>query len=118
RALQLFVEHDAKAGPAHPNAELEVFDSVESPASEAADCLEDVATDRPASGPERRGCGVGLLMREVMEEVAILRDDPRCARRSIIGSEQGLELGVRVESPANPVKRVGSHDDIGVHEED
>ena len=40
------------------------------------------------------------------------------ARRSIIGSEQGLELGVRVESPANPVKRVGSHDDIGVHEED
>ena len=66
---------------------------------EAAELAEEVAPDGAASGPERGERGVGTtvnelvtcdLVRVVMQQIPILREKGRVARRVVVGAGQGV----------------------------
>ena len=83
---------------------------------ETSHCQEDLPTNGAASGPERRGLRIPLLMHEVVQEVAILRDQPVRAGSGIVRAEHCGEFRSRVEDPDRAVERAGCEDDIGVDE--
>ncbi len=86
RGEDIACQHDPVPGPRQAVAQLDVFDG--RPGIEArvkaAESEEDVAADESAAGPERVGRPDSLLERpllvdEMMEQVAILADDPGAA---------------------------------------
>lgn len=100
-------------------AEIDVFDgglAVER--VEASGVEERVAIDDAAACPERAGVAVGVLVGEVVEEIAVAGYEGWVGGRGVVGTESGDGIRVGVEGAAGGEEKVWGDADIGVDEED
>ena len=71
---------------AHAVAEFDILELMQ-PFVETAGLGEHFTSDRPASGPERLGLARALRMEVVVQQVSILRYQPGCVWRGMVGAE-------------------------------
>ena len=100
-------------------AEVDVFDGRKAVARvEAAGVEECVALDDAAACPEGAGVAVGVLVGEVVEEIAVAGDETLVSGSGVVGAEGGGGVGVGIQGAAGREDEVWGDADIGVDEED
>ena len=118
RDLDLGPQQDVMAERRHAMAELDVLDlrSRERPFVVHADRHEHVATNAAAAAPERLGVARLLRVREVVEQVAVLRHELAALRLRLVRAEHRAHLRTRRHRCRDAAERVGVDDDVGVDE--
>src|SRR5215469_10518788 len=118
RALELPVEEDPPSRGVQAIAELDVLHgwAREGRRVEAADLPEVDAANGAQPGPEGGRRRAAFLMDEVVEQVAIARDQPRRSRGVVVGAEHRGERGIIREGPSDACEPARSHDHVGVDE--
>src|SRR5215471_18107501 len=107
------------AGGAQAMPELDVLDrrSWKARGVESADVGKYGPSDRAAAAPECRGLGVARLVSVVVQEITILRDQPRSPWAAIVRAKHRGEVGVGLERLHDAADRIGCDYDISVDEQ-
>ena len=105
-ALQGRIQGDPEAVGRQPHAELDILDEGLLLAK-AFRTFEDRPSDRPKSGPEGFGLEAPALMREMMQQIAILTYEILGAGLRVIRPEERRILRVPVEETCYSCQRIG-----------
>ena len=112
-------ETDPVAGPTQSVAEFDVFDRRLAIALvESADRHECLAPNGPASCPEGLRLARAVLMRVVVEQVAVARDNARRGRLIIVGTDDRVRFGVFLEILRGARHEIPGERDIRVGKDD